>query len=250
MDCLACEDAVSGGGGLGDDGGYGGSSGFGGSGFGDGEGVDVFDDAHTDGSDAGGGGWEGQASEGRHDEGGRSSWRRRWCFDLFGNTDEEADARTLGAGGVGAGGLGEDDAGFAGRGDVGDDAELEPEAADIDGGGSLGLADDVGNGNLLRAEAFGDAYSPLAADDGAWSGRLGEDSAGGYVGGVETVFEVDVEAEGTGLFACVGEGEAGEIGDRDLAAVDGEAHGREGGGECDHEHGEGAENEVEGALHG
>ena len=47
-----------------------------------------------------------------------------------------------------------------------DGAEFEPEAANVDGGGALALAEDVGDGDLLCAEAFGDAHGPLAADRG------------------------------------------------------------------------------------
>ena len=113
MDGFAFEDVVAGSGGLGDDGGDRREGGSGGSGFGDGEGVDVLYEAHADGSDAGGGSGEREAGEGRHDEAGGGCWG---CggFDLFGDTDEEADAGALGGGNVGARGLGEDDAGFAG----------------------------------------------------------------------------------------------------------------------------------------
>ena len=47
--------------------------------------------------------------------------------------------------------MSEDDAGRAGGWDVGDGSELEAEAADGDGGGALGLADEVGDGDLLAA---------------------------------------------------------------------------------------------------
>jgi len=47
---------------------------------------------------------------------------------------------------------------------VSDGAEFEPETADVDGGGALGLTEDVGDRDLLGAEAFGDADGPLAAD--------------------------------------------------------------------------------------
>ena len=60
--------------------------------------------------------------------------------------------------------MGDDDAGFAGGGDVRDGAEFEAEAADVDGGGALGLAYEVGDGDLLGAETFGDADGPVAAD--------------------------------------------------------------------------------------
>jgi len=164
---------------------------------------------------------------------------------LFGVCEEEADAGAVDASGVGVGGLGDDGAGLAGGGDVGDGAEFEGDAADVDGGGAFGLADEVGDGDVLRAEAFGDADGPLAADGGTGDGGLGEDEAGWCGGGVEAIFKVEAEAEGAGFFAGFGDGEAGEVGDLDLAAVDGQTHSDEGGDESDHEHGQGSEEDVE-----
>jgi len=66
----------------------------------------------------------------------------------------------------------------------------------------------------------------------------------------EVVFKVEAKAEGAGLLAGVGDGEAAKVGDRNLATVDGETHGDEGGDEGDHQHGEGAEDDVEDTLHG
>jgi hypothetical protein len=66
-------------------------------------------------------------------------------FGLFGLAEQEADAGAVDAGGVGGRGLGDDDAGLSGCGDVGDGAEFESEAADVDGGGALALAEDVGD---------------------------------------------------------------------------------------------------------
>lgn len=187
------------------------------------------------------GGGEGEAGEGGHDEGFGGG-----CG--FGVAEEEADAGAVDADGVGGGGLGDDDSGFAGGGDVGDGTEFEAEAADVDGGGALGLAEEVGDGDLLGAEAFGDADGPLATDCEAGGGGLGEDAAGWGVGGVEAVFEAEDEAEGAGFLAGFGEGEAGEVGDFDFVAVDGEAHGDEGGDERYGEHREGAQNDVEEAV--
>ena len=65
------------------------------------------------------------------------------------------------------------------------------------------LNQDVGDGDLLGAEAFGDANSPVAADSDTGCGRLGEDVAGGCVGGVEAIFESEEEAQRAGLFAGV-----------------------------------------------
>jgi hypothetical protein len=132
---------------------------------------------------------------------------------------------------------------------VGDGAEVEREAAEVDGGGALGLANEVGDGDLLGTEAFGDADGPLTADLGAGGWGLGEDVTGWSGGGVELVLEGEAEAEGVDFVAGVGDGEAGEVGDYDLATVNSETHGDEGGGESYREHGEGAEEEVEEALH-
>ena len=131
---------------------------------------------------------------------------------------------------------------------MGDGSELEAEAADGDGGGALGLADEVGDGDLLAAEALGDADDPFAADGGAWGGRLRDDAAGGDGGGVETILDVETEAEGFGFLRGVGEREAGERWDFDLAAVDGDTHGDVGGEERYSDHGDGAECDVEEAV--
>lgn len=267
MDGVAFDDAVTGRGRLGDDGGRGEGCGGGGcwrcsrcSRCGDGGargrgggvcgcGCGLSGDAEFFGADnvqagggsAGGGRGEGEAGKRGHDEG-----FRRLC--LFGIADEEADARTVDSGCVGVRGLSDDDAGISGCGDVGDGTELEPEAADVDGGGALALTEEVGDGDLLCAEAFSDADGPFAAYGCAGCGRLGEDASGRYVGGVEAIFEVEAETEGAGLFACFGDGEAGQVGDFDLAAVDGEAHGDERRGERDHKHGQGSKNDVEEAV--
>jgi len=196
------------------------------------------DDVKAGGGGSADGGGEREACEGWHDVGvGRCG--------LFGFAEQEADARAVDTGCVGVGGLGDDDAGVTGCGDVGDGAQFEPEAADVDGGGAFALADKVGDGDLLRAEAFGDAYGPLAAHGDAGGGRLREDVTGRRVGRVEAVFEVEDKAVGAGLLAGVKKGEAGEVGDLDLAAVDGEAHGDEGGDERDDEHRQGTEDDVE-----
>src|SRR5271168_2194556 len=71
VDGCAFVDAVTGGGRLRDDGGASCYVGLGyDSGCGDGECVDVFDDAYADGCYAGGGGGEREAGEGGHDEAG------------------------------------------------------------------------------------------------------------------------------------------------------------------------------------
>ena len=155
----------------------------------------------TDGSDAGSGRGEGEASERGHDEGfGR--------IGIFGFAEEEADSRTVDTGGVGSGGLGDDDAGVCSCGDVSDDALFKAKTADVDGGGALGLTEEIGDGDLLRAETFGDAYSPLATNGGAGCRRLREDATGWDVGGVETIFEIEAKTEGAGVVTGFGEGEA------------------------------------------
>ena len=133
---------------------------------------------------------------------------------------------------------------------MGCDAEFEREAADVDGGGALGLPEDAGDGDLLGAEAFCDADGPLAADGGAGSGRLGEDASGRSVGGVEAVFKREAQAEGAGSAAGFGEGEAGERRNLDLVAVNGESHGDEAGDQHHQQHGKRAEEDVEEAVDG
>jgi hypothetical protein len=77
---------------------------------------------------------------------------------------------------------------------------------------------------------------------------LRENAAGRRVGRVEAVFERESQTLGTSLFAGFRHGETGEVGDLDLAAVDGESHRDEGGEKRDDEHGERAEKDVEEAI--
>ena len=65
--------------------------------------------------------------------------------------EQEADAGTVDTCGVRVGGLGDDDTGVSGCGDVGDGAKFEPKPADVDGGCAFALADEVGDGDLLGA---------------------------------------------------------------------------------------------------
>ena len=208
-----------------------------------GGGVEIFgaDDAQAGGVGARCSAGEGETGERRHEEGvGR--------FGLGGLAEEEADAGTIDAGRVGGRGLGDDDAWFSGCCNVRDGAELEAEAANVDGGGALALAENVGDGDLLCAEAFGDPYGPLTADGDTGCGRLGENVAGRRVGRVEAIFEGEDKAERAGLFAGVREGQAGEVWHLDLSAMDGEAHGDERGEECHDQHGQRTENDVEEAV--
>ncbi len=181
---------------------------------------------------------EGDAGEVGHDEGVGGG-------GVGGLRDEERDAGAIYIGRVGRGGLGKDGVGWAVGGKVGDGAGFEAEALDGDGGGALGLADGVGDLDLLGAEGLGDADLGVAADGLAGGGGLADEVAGGDGGGVEAVLDGEGEALGVGALLGVGDGEAGEAGDVDLAAVDGEAHGDEGGEERDREHGQRAEGEVE-----
>ena len=69
---------------------------------------------------------------------------------------------------------------------------------------------------------------------------------------VQPVLDHPVPAQPGGdlLGDGVGDGEAGKVGDFDLAAVNGETHGDEGGGEGDCEHRQGSEDDVEEAVDG
>jgi len=79
---------------------------------------------------------------------------------------------------------------------------------------------------------------------------LREDAAGWNGGGVKLVLDVEVDAGLEGGSAGFADGHAGEVGDGDLVAVQGDAQ-RDGRGEEHHEeHGEDGESEAEEALHG
>jgi len=143
---------------------------------------------------------------------------------------QEVDAGLLDAQGFGGRVLGDDGAGGGfGVGQVSGGAGLQAYAAQVEGGDALLVAEDAGDFDLLGAEALGDADAPLAADYRVGGGRLGEDVAGGDVGGVVAVVDLEVEAEAGGLAAGFGDGHVLEGGDADLRAVDGEVHGGDGG---------------------
>lgn len=111
-----------------------------------GGGVEVFcaDDVEACGGGAGCGDREGEAAEGGHDEG--------WGGGVvLWGAEKETDLRTINAFCTGGGGLGEDGVGCDEGLEVGDGAEFEGEAADADGCGALGLADEVGDGDFLWA---------------------------------------------------------------------------------------------------
>ncbi len=138
--------------------------------------------------------------------------------------------------GVGGWGLGEGHLGVAGGVDVGEGAEVERHASDVHGGVAEGLADDVGDGDLLGAEGLGDADLPAVADAGAGGGGLRKDTAGGDGGGVEAVFDVEVDAGFEGGGAGLADCHSGEVGDGDLVAVECDAEGDGGGEQHDDEH--------------
>lgn len=146
--------------------------------------------------------------------------------------------------------MSDDDTGVAGGGGVGDGTEIEGEPVEVDGGGAFALTDQVRDSDLLRAEALGDAHGPFSADGGPRIRGLSENMAGRCRGGVETVFEVEAEAEGAGFLAGFGDGKASEVGNSDLVAVDGEAHREKGGDERYQNHGHGAEEDVEESIDG
>ena len=163
--------------------------------------------------------------------------------------EKKADTGAVDAGGVGRRGLGEDDAGVAGGSDGGDGAELKGRASEGQRCRPLGLSGDVRNGDLLRTDTFRDADGPLAANGRAGGRELAEDVPGWGVARVELVFEAQAEAEVAGFGAGLLKGEPGEVGDHDLAAVDGEAHRQEGREKEDGEHCHGREQDIEKTLH-
>lgn len=86
--------------------------------------------------------------------------------------DEECDAGSVQSDGVGWRGLGEDDAGSRGCRKMCDGAEFELEAAENEGGWTLGLAGEVRHGYFLAAEGLSDANLPASADMRASGGGL------------------------------------------------------------------------------
>lgn len=179
----------------------------------------------------------------RHDEGGWWWW--------IGLAEQDADAGTIDARGVGRRRLREYDAGSIARlaGQVGNDAHVEPDVADVEGGFALLLADYLGNGDALRAEALGDADVPLLTDFGAGRGRLPEDATGGNGGAVEAVLQVEIEAFAQGAVAGFGESETGKVGHCNFSAVDGQPHGGQRREQRNGHHGESTENDSEKPAH-
>ena len=194
------------------------------------------------GGEAGGSCGDGQADEGGHDVG------LGWGVG-FGVGDEDGDAGAEDAARVGWRGLGQDDAGCSGGGDVGGGAEVQLEAAEHELGRALGLAGDVRDGDVLAAKALRDTDLAAAADEGAGGGRLGEDVVLGDAGGVEAVLHGEVEAKLAGGCGGVLIGETGEGRDVHLAAMDGETHGREGGEDRHDEHEQASDDAVEDVFH-
>jgi hypothetical protein len=137
--------------------------------------------------------------------------------------------------------LGEGHFGVARGVDVGEGSEVELGAADVHGGVAQRLADHVGDGDLLGAEADRDANLPAVADAGAGGRGLGEDVAGGDGGGVEAVLYVEIDAGLEGGRAGLADGHAGEVGDADFVAVESDAQGDCGGYKHDDQHGHGRE---------
>ncbi len=74
-----------------------------------------------------------------------------------------------------------------GGGEFGGGSHLKAAATNVDFGGTRAEADDSGNFDELRAEAFGGLDAPAAADAGSGLGLLGDDASGGNDGGVEVI---------------------------------------------------------------
>ena len=164
--------------------------------------------------------------------------------------EEQADGGTRDAGGSGGGVLGDDSAlRRVGPGELRGCADLERGAADLDGGGTLVESDEAGDGDLLRAEAFGEQDVPSAADHGLRHGGLAGDVAGGCIHAVEVIFDGEVESEIGGFGGGLGEGESFEAGDGDFGSVNGEVHGHDGREQGEAGQHEEDEQESEGAEH-
>jgi hypothetical protein len=161
-------------------------------------------------------------------------------------SEKNADAGAIGAEGGGRGILRDNGAGLdAGLRQEGDDAEVEAGVADSESGVALIEADDVGDGDAGRAEAFGEADDPVAANRGSGNRGLRDDVAGGNFGAGVAIGDGGVEAGGRDAVHGFGNGEAAGVGDLDFGAVNGDAHGDERGDERDGEQRERSEKQAE-----
>ena len=156
-----------------------------------------------------------------HDEGG-SGWDG-WA------SKQHAYAGARDSSGSRRGILSDDGAfGCIGPGDVGGRPDFEGSAANLNGGNALIETDEVGYGDALRAEAFGEAKMPFAADHASRRGRLAHDVPDGDVHAVDMAIHAEIETEVRGFAGGVSGGEPFEGGNRDFGPMDGEVHGDDG----------------------
>jgi hypothetical protein len=121
--------------------------------------------------------------------------------------------------------------GFGGK--FGGGSQLEATAADIDLGGTRTEADDGGNLDELRAEAFGGLDAPAATDEGSRLGLLRDDASGGNDGRVEMIAAGQLQAALEGGVLGLGRSHAAQVRHGNLPAMDGESHADQSRGERD-----------------
>jgi hypothetical protein len=169
----------------------------------------------------------------------------RLLLNACGIAYQQADARRVRAAGVRRGRLRDHDIRIAGNGKVRDRAGLQPQAADGDGSGALGLTRKVGNADALSAQRFRHAHRPLAANPRARRGILSQNASGSNLARVEAVLNRQTQAGPTRGDGSVGGGQTRQRRHYRLAAMDREAHGDEHRNQRDGGHGERAEGEGE-----
>ena len=143
----------------------------------------------------------------------------------------------------------ENDVSVARRGKVGDRAQVQLVAPQRHGGLPDGHAVRVGDRDLLGAQTFSHTHLPTVSHLGTGRGRLRQNASSGNGGGVELVFDVEVEAGVQGRLAGLAHGHAGEVGDRDLAAMQCDAESERRGKHRNDDHGQGSGSNAEESLH-
>ena len=186
------------------------------------------------------GGTEWLSDEAGHDQGLRLRWRG----------DQQTYFRSRDAAGVRRRSLGHD---FAVRGirrlHLGDGANVQTAAADVDIGGTLALSDHIGNGHALRSQALGhaDLPAPPHLASGGW--ELRQDFSFRNGGAVVLAFDVQFQA----VLLCDHAGCRGtfpyQVGYGDFVAMDGQAHGGERGNQGHHQQEQRQQDKPEKRLH-
>ncbi len=139
--------------------------------------------------------------------------------------------------------------GGVGRLHLCDGAYIQTAAPDIDVGGALGLADDIGDGDALRAKTLGHAYLPALTHLASGGRKLGEDLSFRDRGAVVLAFYIQFQSFLLSDHTGCGRALAYQVGDGDFVAVDGQAHGGERGDQRHHQQDQRQQDQSEERLH-